>query len=144
MPELHHAIILFDGACGLCNASVRLIIKNDPAAYFRFAPLQSDTGKSILKQKNISVKEVPESLILIEQGKVWQASSAALRIARKMKMPYPLLYPLLFIPRFIRDFFYQLIARNRHKWSNKNVCSLPDSKTRFIHNHNIGNSTIFQ
>lgn len=129
------AIILFDGVCNLCNSAVQLVIRNDPKAYFHFASLQSEAGAALLTQYHIPAKAIPESLVLIEQGKVYQYSAAALRIARKLKGIYPALYPFILLPGFIRDAVYKFIARNRYKWWGKqDSCWLPtpELKTRFL------------
>lgn len=129
------AIILFDGVCNLCKSSVQLVIRNDPKAYFHFASLQSEAGAALLQQYHIPIKETPESLVLIEQGKVYQYSSAALRITRKLKGIYPALYPFILLPKFIRDTVYKFIARNRYTWWGKqDHCWLPTAelKARFL------------
>lgn len=120
-------IILFDGVCNLCNQAVQLIIRHDPSAYFCFASLQSDTGKKILQQYNLSIKEVPESMVLIENNKAWLYANAALRIARRMRMPYPLLFPFKYIiPRFILNYLYRIVATNRYRWQRQTTCLIPD------------------
>jgi predicted DCC family thiol-disulfide oxidoreductase YuxK len=120
------AIILFDGVCNLCSAAVQLVIRRDPGAYFRFASLQSDAGAALLKQYGLPHKATPESIVLIEGGKVYQYSDAALRIARKLKGIFRLLYGFMIVPRFIRDPVYKLIARNRYRvWGRQDNCWLP-------------------
>jgi len=134
MDHKEHAIILFDGICNLCNASVQLVIRHDPDAYFRFASLQSDAGKALLRQYHIP-DTTPESLVLIEKGRAWRYSSAALRIARRLKSWHRMLYPLLAVPRFLRDAVYRLIARNRYRWwGRQESCWLPapELKARFL------------
>ena len=129
------AIILFDGVCNLCSSSVQRVIANDPAGYFKFASLQSEAGRALLASYRQPAKHTPDSVMLIEDGKVYQQSTAALRIARKMKGAYPLLYPLLLVPPFLRNLVYQFIARNRYKWWGKQEsCWLPapELKSRFL------------
>jgi predicted DCC family thiol-disulfide oxidoreductase YuxK len=125
------AIVLFDGVCNLCNTWVQRIIKNDAHDYFRFASLQSDIGKSILKQYQVSLPSNIESVILIESGKAYFYSTAALRIAGKLSGAYKLLYPLLIFPSVLRDGVYKLIARNRYRWWGKQEsCMLPSEKLK--------------
>jgi predicted DCC family thiol-disulfide oxidoreductase YuxK len=131
----HKAIVLFDGVCNLCNTWVQRIIKNDAHDYFRFASLQSDIGISLLSQYQIQLSSEPESVVLIESGKAYKYSGAALRIARKLSFPYRLLYPLIIIPAFVRDAVYKLIARNRYSWWGKQAsCMVPaeDLKAKFL------------
>lgn len=122
----HKAIILFDGVCNLCNTWVQRVIRNDAHDYFRFAALQSDIGKSLLNQYQIELSPEPESVVLIESGKFYKYSTAALRIAAKLSFPYKLLYPLLMVPAFLRDAVYRFIARNRYRWwGRQESCMLP-------------------
>ena len=78
-----HSIILFDGVCNLCNGAVNFVIKRDPGNVFKFAPLQEKQGALLLKTHAIDIQKL-ESIVLIENEKVYIKSSAALRIARKM------------------------------------------------------------
>ncbi len=129
------AVILFDGVCNLCNTTVQMVIKNDPRAYFSFASLQSDAGKVLLHQHHIPFATEPESLVLIEKDKIWKYSSAALRIAKQLRSWHRFLYPLIFIPAFLRDAIYKFIARNRYRWWGKQEsCWLPtpELKSRFL------------
>jgi predicted DCC family thiol-disulfide oxidoreductase YuxK len=126
-----HGLILFDGVCNLCSNSVQLIIKNDRKDYFRFASLQSDLGVALKKQYNITT----DSIVLVEDGKVYTQSSAALMIARRLKGSYPLLYGFMILPRMIRNTVYAWIARNRYRWfGKKEACWIPtpELKNKFI------------
>ena len=128
------AVVLFDGICNFCSSSVLFIIRRDPEGYFRFAALQTETGSMLMKKHNIhSVKM--ESIILIENNMVYYRSTAALRIARKLKGGWILFYVFMIIPPFIRNFFYDIVARNRYRWFGKREnCFLPgpNVKERFI------------
>ena len=92
-------IILFDGVCNLCNTSITFVIKHDPKDLFRYAPLQSDIGKSLMEKHQIDPKET-DSIILVDQEKAYTKSSAALHIARHLSGGYPLLAMFLIIPTF--------------------------------------------
>jgi len=75
-----------------------------------------------------------DTFILVENGRFYERSSAALRVARHLRF-YNLLFPLILIPAFVRDFFYNFIARNRYKWfGQKDVCMIPDEriKSKFL------------
>jgi len=126
---MNHAIILFDGVCNLCNRSVQRIIKADPPGYFQFAALQSAVARDLLAAHGAArLQETQDSLVLIEQGHVYTASAAVLRIARKLRWPYPLLSVLKVIPAFLMDKLYQFIARNRYRWFGRRAsCMLPDA-----------------
>lgn len=124
-----NAIILFDGECNFCNGSVQFIIKRDPQEFYKFASLQSTVGKELLKQYNAPLSI--DSFFLIYGNKYYVKSSAALRVCKNLNGIWKLGYILLLIPRPIRDFFYDLIAKNRYKWFGKrDQCMLPSPEIR--------------
>lgn len=124
------AIILFDGVCNFCNGSVNFIIERDPEGYFKFAPLQSEIGERLLAENGVNKAET-DSVILIENGKVYTYSTAALRIARRLTGAWKLFYGFIIVPKFIRDFFYKLFAKNRYKMFGKqDACMLPTPEIR--------------
>ncbi len=124
------SIILFDGVCNLCNSAVQFIIKRDKKNYFSFASLQSLQGQRILSRHNLSSNDL-NSFILIENGRPYTRSTGALRVAKKLNRLWPLLYGFIFIPNFIRDGVYKLIAKNRYKWfGKKNECMIPTLQLR--------------
>ena len=127
-------IVLFDGVCHLCDGSVRFILKRERAAELKFAPLQSDSGKSLLQKYGYSPNYL-DGLILIESNRAHDRSSACLRIAGKLNFPWRLLFPLLIIPKPLRDFIYGNIAAVRYRWfGKKESCSLPhgEDQARFL------------
>lgn len=129
-----NAIILFDGVCNFCNGSVNFIIERDPTAYFKFAPLQSEIGQKLIDEHGVNKAET-DSVILIESGKVYTHSTAALRVARKLTGAWKLFYGFWIVPKFIRDFAYKLFAKNRYKMFGKiDACMLPtpDVRARFL------------
>lgn len=129
-----HAVVLFDGVCNLCNTSVNFVIDRDPEGYFRFASLQSDEAGTLLEQ----CTEAPgalESIVLIEDGSCYSRSTAALRIARHLTGAWPLLYTFIAVPRPVRDFVYDWIARHRYEWFGKrDSCRVPtpELQSRFL------------
>jgi len=127
-------IILFDGVCNLCNSSVQFIIKRDPESRFRFAALQSPFGQEQLRKFHLPVNQL-YSVMLIENGQVFQKSTAALKIARNLSGGWPLLYGFILVPPFMRNWIYDWIAANRFKWFGKRAeCMIPtpELKARFI------------
>lgn len=123
-------IILFDGVCNLCNRWIQRIIRWDKKRYFYFASLQSEAGQEVCLYYNIAQNTSPKhpysSVILIENGKVFTKSSAVLRILKKLSGCWPLAYSLICVPKFIRDFVYQIIAENRYRWfGKKKECMIP-------------------
>ena len=123
-------IVLFDGVCNLCNASVNFIIDRDPAGHFLFAPLQGATAPALLQKHGRSIACL-DTVLLIEGGQVFTRSSAALRILRQLNMPWPLLAVFLLVPAGIRDRVYGFIARNRYRWFGRTAaCRVPTPELR--------------
>jgi predicted DCC family thiol-disulfide oxidoreductase YuxK len=126
--------ILFDGVCNLCNGFVRFVIARDPAARFRFAALTSPAAAEVLRRTGVA-GPLPDSMILVEDGRAYTRSDAPLRIARGLRFPWPLLYGLIVVPRFIRDRVYDFVAARRYRWfGRRDVCMIPtpDVKQRFL------------
>ena len=126
-------ILLFDGVCNYCNAMVNFAIRNDKKAILKFAPLQSEAGTRIREKYNIA-RDI-DSVILIDHGKVYTHSDAAIQIAKYLRWPAKIFYSFIIIPTIIRQPFYKWIARNRYRWfGKKEECMVPapDVKARFL------------
>ncbi|NNF04208.1 MAG: thiol-disulfide oxidoreductase DCC family protein [Rhodothermales bacterium] len=126
-------MILFDGVCNLCNASVDRVIRNDQAAVFRFASLQSQAARRLLEPHDVDPDRL-ESIVLIDNG-IHRESAAVLRIARRMDGFWPLLGIFAVVPAFIRDPVYRWVARNRYRWFGKrDTCRIPtpEERARFL------------
>jgi predicted DCC family thiol-disulfide oxidoreductase YuxK len=125
-----HPIVLFDGVCNLCSGSVQLILKRDPQGTFRFASLQSEPGRKLMLDHGLD-PDALSSVVVIEDGRAWQESSAALRIAKHLPGAWKLLRVFTIVPRPLRDAVYRLIARNRYRWFGKTeACWLPTPELR--------------
>ncbi|CAL2081295.1 thiol-disulfide oxidoreductase DCC family protein [Tenacibaculum sp. 190524A05c] len=128
-------IILFDGVCNLCNQTVLRVIKLDKKDKFRFTSLQSETGKAIINHLGIDTSKV-DSIILYEPNQAYYIkSSAALKIIGNFGGIWEVSKFLLFFPPLIRDFVYDIIAKNRYKWfGKKDQCMIPtpDLLSKFL------------
>lgn len=131
----HKKLILFDGVCNLCNASVLYVIKRDKKNVFMFAPLQSDVGKQIIQHYNLDPSKT-DSILLYEHEKgISYRSTAAIKIASKLGFPTNILVIFFIIPTFIRNWIYDYIAKNRYKWyGKKEECMIPtpELKVKFL------------
>jgi len=124
------ATILFDGLCALCNASVRRIVRGDPHAHFRFASLQSESARRLLAPFSIEPDGL-RSVLLVEGDRVYARSDALLRIAARLRFPWPLAGAFGWLPRRLRDAAYDLIARNRGRWfGTLESCPVPSAQER--------------
>ena len=137
------AVVLFDGVCNFCDASVNFVIDHDRDGYFKFSPLQSEAGKTLAAEHGIASATVEhdsdatpiDSLILIEDGRAYTHSSGALRIARRLPVPWSWLYVFIIVPSPIRDLFYRLFAKYRYRFfGRKDECMIPtpDVRARFL------------
>lgn len=127
-------IILFDGVCNFCNASVLFVIKRNKKKDIFFAPIQSIAGEAILKRYGQPVN-IMRSFIFIENGKAYNKSTAVLRVCRHMRAIWPLTYGFIIVPKFIRDGIYDFIAGRRYKWFGKRqqcMIPTPELKARFL------------
>ncbi len=130
----NNSIILFDGVCNLCNNSVHFIIKRDKKKRFLFTSLQSDAARDILLQFQLKNSEM-DSILFIENGKINQKSDAILKIVKHLNGIWKISYGFIIIPKFIRDYVYIIIAKNRYRWFGKReVCMIPtkELQTRFL------------
>ncbi|WP_115816896.1 thiol-disulfide oxidoreductase DCC family protein [Winogradskyella eximia] len=129
-------LILFDGVCNLCNSSVLYAIKRDKNEKFLFAPLESDIGNKIIQKFSIDTKET-DSILLYNPLKdsLTYKSTAALLIAKQLGFPTNILTLFLIVPKAIRNWVYNYIAKNRYKWyGKKESCMIPtpELKAKFI------------
>lgn len=126
-----HPVVLFDGVCNLCSSSVRFIIQRDPHAVFRFASLQSETGRRLLQEKGMDVKSEPDSVVLVEEHAVHVKTDAVLRIAARLSGLWPLFRVFRILPRSFRDPVYDWVGRNRYRWfGRQDYCAMPDPSLR--------------
>jgi len=127
---LNRHIILFDGVCNFCNFWVNFIIDRDKDDIFKFAALQSEAGQKLLYKFNLQTEDF-DTFILIKGEIYFTKSTAALKIARKLNYPVKVLYYFIFIPKFLRDLIYSLIATNRYKFFGKrDVCRIPTDEEK--------------
>lgn len=122
--------MLFDGVCNFCNGAVNFIIDHDPDGYFKLAALQSEAAQPLLLRQGLSA-DAPESILLIENGRAYRRSTAALRIARRLGAPWSFAYVFVAVPRPLRDAVYRWVARNRYDWfGQREQCRVPTPELR--------------
>lgn len=128
------SVVLFDGVCNLCNGIVRFIIERDPDGRVQFAPLQSKAAAALLAQ-HPDHAVLPDSVVLVDDGELYVKSTAALRVARRLRFPWPLFWIFIVVPRPLRDLTYDFIARHRYGWFGKrDTCMVPTKEVmdRFL------------
>ncbi|MFN5022450.1 MAG: thiol-disulfide oxidoreductase DCC family protein [Chitinophagaceae bacterium] len=126
-------IIVFDGVCNFCNRVVQIIIRHDPSAQIHFTAQQTEAGEKLLHQ--YSIKESISSVVFITKGAVYYQSDAVIEIA-KLLTGWPSVFKYtIIVPRFFRNYIYQLIAANRYRlFGKQDLCMVPkeEDKKRFI------------
>jgi predicted DCC family thiol-disulfide oxidoreductase YuxK len=145
MADRSKSLLLFDGACNFCNGAVLFVIDRDPQERFVFAPLQSELGKQTLRENGLETMLAARapagagqagaltgaaSLVLIERGRVYLRSAAALRVALRLRWPWPLFYAALLVPRFVRDWVYETFAARRYWFGQSDSCRVPTPELR--------------
>jgi predicted DCC family thiol-disulfide oxidoreductase YuxK len=122
---MSHRIVLFDGICNFCDASVNWIIARDRRGKFRFAALQSPAGERLQRTFGLDPNAL-DTLVLVEGARVYRKSGAALRVLRRLRWPWPVFFGLIAVPPFVRDFVYDFFARRRYRWfGRKGECMMP-------------------
>lgn len=133
-PRFDGPIVLFDGVCSLCDASVHFVLDRDRRGRIRFAPLQSPTGQALLRRFGMDTRTF-NSLVLVEGHRISTRSTGALRIATYLDGLWPLLGLFLCVPPAIRDLVYDWVARNRYRWFGQlDACRMPtpQMQSRFL------------
>ncbi len=123
-------LVLYDGECGLCDRSVRWILRHDARGELKFAPLQGETVAA-LRQQMTGIPTDLSSVVLVEDGVVRLRSKAAMYIGRHLRWPWRFLYWMRWLPAFLADLPYRLVAALRYRlFGKKDACTLPSSTER--------------
>ncbi|WP_425066433.1 thiol-disulfide oxidoreductase DCC family protein [Reyranella sp.] len=131
LADLPQPLYFFDGQCVLCSRFVAFCLKRDPAGRLKFASAQSLLGKRVLAALDLPGDTLDRTILLLENGKVYTRSTAALRALRHLKGPARGLYPLILLPKILRDPIYDIVARNRIRWFGRlDSCLVPSPQTR--------------
>ena len=134
MDSKAYPVLLFDGVCTLCDASVQFIIDHDSESQFRFASLQSDVGKRLAAEYGVDA-EALDTLVLIDDGCAFVRSEAVLRVASRLGRPWSWSGAFRVVPRPLRDGAYRVVARNRVRlFGQRDACRIPtpDLRARFL------------
>ena len=121
-------ILIYDGECNFCDATVNYIIKHESFDFCYFTHLQSETGKQIAK--DFEIPEDFDGLLFLEQDVLYGKSEAALHISRYLIFPFPLISFFFWIPAKLRDWIYDVFANRRYKWFGKKECEMPSDEVR--------------
>lgn len=121
-----HPVMVFDGACNLCHGWVRFVMERDRQAQLRFLAIQSPAGRAFLARNRLPA-DVYESFYLVVDGAILEKSHGFLTMLRYLRAPWPWLGAFKFLPRWLLDPLYDLIARNRYRWfGRRELCLVPE------------------
>ena len=122
-------VILYDGECGFCSATIQFILKRDRQGLFHFASIQSKAGRRLLRDHGVDEPGL-DTMYLLEDGHLSERRPAALRIGTRLPRYGLLAARGRWVPRFLRDWCYRLVARNRYRLWNRESCLLPTEEQR--------------
>lgn len=131
---MNNPILLFDGVCNVCNATVDFVLKNDKSKSILFTSLQSSKGRELLEKYGLNPNEL-STVVLIYKNKAFIKSSAVLQTAKIMGFPWNISVLFFIIPKFLRDYLYTQFAKRRYQWfGKKDTCRIatPEEKSRFL------------
>jgi|GEM_PF-223848 len=128
LPANPDPVVLFDGTCGLCHRFVRFVIRRDRQVRFRFVALQSEPGRILARHAGLDTQRL-DSVVLLDRGAAFTRSGAAIRILTDLGGMWRFASLLGLVPRFLRDYVYELTARNRYRWfASSGSCGLPGDR----------------
>ncbi|MGA2832517.1 MAG: DCC1-like thiol-disulfide oxidoreductase family protein [Terracidiphilus sp.] len=137
-------VVIFDGHCGLCNRSVRWLMRRDGRDRLRFVASESEIAAALLARHQIDLPDAQSGpttiLVVLNFGeraeRVLTRSDAVLSVLGQLPQPWPVIATVLgWIPRPVRDMGYRLIARWRYRiWGRLEICPMPtvDELARFL------------
>ena len=122
-------VVLYDGECGLCHRSVRFLLERDRDQLW-YAPLQGETAAA-LRAEHPTIPQTLESVVLVDGGRVHLRSKAFLYTARYLTRPWRWAYHVRWLPAFLLDLGYRVIARVRYRiWGKVDGCAVPNPAQR--------------
>ena len=127
-------VVIFDGVCNLCAHSVRFILKHEARPILQFVPLQSSAGARLMREFGFSPEDV-KTFVLVSGGRSYVKSDAAIRVASHFRGAWKLLGAIRIFPRSVRDWAYDVVARNRYRWFGRTESCMvpaPEVRARFI------------
>jgi predicted DCC family thiol-disulfide oxidoreductase YuxK len=130
LPAMPPRIVLYDGVCGLCHRLVRWLMAHDRLGRLHYAPLQGETAAR-LRAIHRTIPAGLDSVVYVEEGRVYLRSKAFLHVARNLDPPWRWLYHVRWLPASLGDPLYFLVARTRYRLFGKfDTCEVPSAENR--------------
>ncbi len=127
-PE--NPIAVMDASCALCSWGERMLHRLDRSGEIKIAPIQSQTGADLMRANGLGPAD-PDTWLFIEDGTVWRDFDAVIRIGQRSGGVGRILVVLKVLPRRVREWLYQRVARNRYAMFGRgDMCALPDPAFR--------------
>lgn len=124
------AVIVFDGVCVLCNGWVHFLLRHDRRGRYRFAAMQSPSGRALLDGHGLDPDD-PASFLLVEDGRAWTDTDALVRVVGGLGGAWNAIRVLGALPKPLRDGLYRVLARNRYRWfGRREACLVPAAELR--------------
>lgn len=131
LSDLPQPLYFFDGQCVLCSRFVAFCLKRDPEGHLKFASAQSAVGRRVIAALGLPDDTLDRTILLLDDDTIYTRSTAVLRALRHLKGPVRLFYPLILVPKVLRDPAYDVVARNRIRWFGRlDACLVPSPQTR--------------
>ena len=119
-------ILIFDGHCVLCSSFAQFILRHDRARRFRLLAAQTALGTALYRHLGLDPTDY-QTNILIEDGRAWLKSESSIRVFERLGFPWSLMAAGRVLPLPVRDWLYEIVARNRLRWFGRRaVCYRPD------------------
>lgn len=109
-------LFVFDHYCVLCSGGASFIMKRKTGHRIAFTSAQEPLGEALCDHYDI---DWDESYRFIRRGKPFIKSDGYFEVAKELGGILQLALIFKIIPRPIRDWAYDLVARNRYKWFGK-------------------------
>jgi predicted DCC family thiol-disulfide oxidoreductase YuxK len=130
MSQPDHPIAVMDATCALCSWGARMIHRLDRTGEIKIAPIQSQTGAALMRDHGLDPLD-PDSWLFIADGKVWRDFDAVIHLGARAGGLGRVCEVLRLLPRPLRDWLYQRVARNRYAMFGRgDMCALPDPAFR--------------
>jgi predicted DCC family thiol-disulfide oxidoreductase YuxK len=133
-------ILLYDGACGLCNRWVRFLLRRDRGTNFRFASLQNSFAATILSRHSLGSGALETVYVIVDFGmpneRLLARSDAVLFVLKQVgSMGRVSAFLAGLIPRAALDSLYDFVARHRYQiFGRQEICIFPapEYRDRFL------------